>query len=131
MPSPGYTREIPQRYRLEAGTCRSCGKLSFPPRRICSECGGEDFSIKPISDRGRIETFTVIHVGPDDLAVQTPYVVGIIETDDGARLTTQIVDCKPEEVEIGLPVELVFRLIRKEGSSGLLCYGYKSRLLRE
>ena len=34
-----YWREIPQRYRLEAGKCRSCGEVYFPPRLICANAG--------------------------------------------------------------------------------------------
>ena len=39
MISPRYHREIPQRYRLEAGKCKGCGSVSFPPRIVCPECG--------------------------------------------------------------------------------------------
>ena len=43
MISPRYHREIPQRYRLEAGQCTACNEIHFPPRHVCRKCGGEDF----------------------------------------------------------------------------------------
>lgn len=128
MPSPRYAREIPQRYRLEAGKCTNCGKVSFPPRLICPSCKSRKFSPVRLQDEGTIVTFTVIRVACEQFSMQTPYVVGIVELNDGVRITTQIVDCLPEEVAIGKPVKVVFRRIQAEGKSGILCYGYKCRL---
>ncbi len=130
MPSPRYSREIPQRYRLEATKCDKCGKIFFPPRLVCSECSGRDFSPTKLKESGTIATYTVIHVGPDQFAVETPYVVGIVELDDGVKITSQIIDCSSDEVEIGKKVEIVFRKIQEEGDHGLICYGYKCRLVR-
>ena len=52
--------------------------------------------------------------------------MGLVELDDGVRIMTQVVDCDPETIEIGMPVELEFRLIRAEGEAGVLFYGYKA-----
>ncbi|MCH8837515.1 MAG: transcriptional regulator, partial [Candidatus Marinimicrobia bacterium] len=43
MKSAQYIREVPQRYRLEAGKCTGCGKLHFPPRLVCDGCGSQEF----------------------------------------------------------------------------------------
>jgi len=128
MPVPRYTREIPQRYRLEAGKCINCGKVFFPPRLICPNCKSRKFNTIRLQDEGTIVTFTVIRVASEQFSMETPYVVGIVELNDGVRITTQIVDCSPEEVAIGKPVKIVFRRIQAEGESGILCYGYKCRL---
>lgn len=125
MPSPRYWREIPQRYRLEANKCVKCGKVLFPPRLICPNCGAKEFEKVRLSDEGKIVTFTVIRVAPEQFATQIPYVVAVVELTDGARITTQVVDCQPEDVEIDKPVKLVFRKIQEEGKTGILCYGYK------
>lgn len=127
---PRYTREIPQRYRLEAGKCEKCGYLAFPPRVVCPECGNRAFKTVQLKPAGTILTYTVIHVAEDNFATQTPFAVGVVETDDGARLTAQIVDCKPEEIEIGKRVNLMLRRIQKEGHAGILQYGYKAVLQR-
>lgn len=129
MPSPRYARGIPQRYRLEAGKCTSCGKIYFPPRLICPECKSKSFTNIRLSDEGEIVTYTVIRVAPKEFSKEIPYVVAIVQLHDGVRFTSQVVDCKPDEVEIGKKVKVVFRKIQEEGASGLICYGYKCRLL--
>lgn len=125
---PRYTREIPQRYRLEAGKCTGCGYLAFPPRLICPECGSREFETTVLRPSGTILSYTIVHVAADCFATQTPFAVGIIETDDGARLTAQIVDCDHGEIEIGGRVRLVLRCVQREGHAGILQYGYKAVL---
>ncbi len=125
MPSPRYTREIPARYRLEAGRCTGCGKVVYPARTICPGCRGEDFEKVALSRRGKVVTSTVVHVPPNDFLMEAPYAMAVVETPEGARFMTQVVDCDPSRVLPGMEVSLVFRLIRKEGNSGILCYGHK------
>lgn len=125
MPSPRYWREVPSRYRLEAVRCRGCGKVSFPARRICPKCRGEDFEQTALSRRGKVVTSTVIHVPPPEFLMEAPYAVALVETPEGARLMTQVVDCDPDTVLPGMEISLEFRLIRKEGHGGIRCYGYK------
>jgi uncharacterized OB-fold protein len=126
VPSPRYWREIPTRYRLEAGRCRGCGKVAVPKRRICPECRGTDWEPTTLSWKGKVITSTVVQVAPTEFATEAPYAVAVIETPEGARLMTQVVDCDPAEVQPGMDVSLVFRRIREEGQGGILCYGYKA-----
>jgi uncharacterized OB-fold protein len=98
---PRYTREIPQRFRLEADKCTQCGYIAFPPRLICPECQSQKFDLIKLKPEGTIITFT----------------------------TAQVVDCKLEDIEIGKKVKLMFRRIQKEGKSGILQYGYKAILM--
>lgn len=125
MPSPRYWREIPSRYRLEAVRCQGCGKVIFPARRICPSCRGESFESTQLSRHGKVITSTVVHVGPTKFSMEAPYAVAVVETPEGARLMTQIVDCEPADVEPGMEVSLEFRRIQKEGHGGILCYGHK------
>ena len=125
MPSPRYWREIPNRYRLEAAKCTGCGKVVFPARRICPACRGEEFEKLNLTRKGTVITSTVIHVPPDDFLMEAPYAIAVIETPEGARMMAQVVDCEPSSVLPGMEVDLEFRLIRKEGNSGILCYGHK------
>jgi len=128
MPSPRYAREMPQRYRLEAGKCKKCGKIFFPPRLICSNCKSREFEKIKLNDTGKIVTFTTIRVAPEQFSTQVPYNVAVVELNEGVRLTAQVVDCKPEDVAIGKQVKLVFRKIQEEGAAGIICYGYKAVL---
>ena len=54
MKSGQYTREIPQRYRMEAAKCDGCGKIRFPPRLVCNECRGRDFTVTVLPKKGRL-----------------------------------------------------------------------------
>lgn len=126
MPSPRYWREIPARYRLEAGRCKGCGKVVYPARRICPSCRGRDSERVELSKRGKVVTSTVVHVPAADLAMEAPFAMAVVETPEGARLMSQVVDVDPAEVRSGLEVELEFRRIRPEGRGGILCYGYKA-----
>lgn len=58
--------------------------------------------------------------------MEAPYVLAVVETPEGARMMVQVVDCDPASVEAGMMVALEFRLIRKEGKGGILCYGHKA-----
>jgi hypothetical protein len=126
MPTPSrYWREIPQRYRLEAGKCLNCGFIAFPPRQVCPRCQSRKFETITLADAGKIVTYTIIRVPPHPFADQAPYAVGIIELDDGVRLTGQIVDYPFEELKIGKRVKVEFRKIYQEGEAGVIYYGYK------
>jgi uncharacterized OB-fold protein len=125
MPSPRYWREIPSRYRLEATKCSSCGKVTFPARKVCPGCRSRELGKLRLSRSGRVVTCTVVHVPPGDFLMHAPYALAIVETPEGARLMVQVVDCDPAAVAPGMEVALEFRCIRKEGHGGILCYGYK------
>jgi uncharacterized OB-fold protein len=70
-------------------------------------------------------TFTIIRVPPQPFSDQAPYAVGIVDLDDGVRLTGQIVDCAFEELKIGMRVKIEFRKVYEEGAAGVIYYGYK------
>jgi len=125
MPSARYTREIPQRYRLEAGKCSACGKIYYPPRRVCP-CGGREFETVVLPDTGKVATYTVIRVGPSDFTDEVPYALAVVEVEGGVRLMAQLVDVPLENIETGLPVRLEFRKIYQEGEAGIICYGHKA-----
>jgi hypothetical protein len=124
-----YWREIPQRYRLEAGKCKKCGYIAFPPRLVCPKCRNREFEIVRLKDEGKIVSYTIIRVPPEQFSDQAPYAMGIIELNDGVKILTQIVDCEFEELAIGKKVKIEFRKIRNEGEAGIICYGYKAVLM--
>ncbi len=126
MSVPNYWREIPRRYRLEAGQCRSCGAVHYPPRAVCPECKGQDLDTVNLPMRGVIETYTVVRVAPSAFMDQAPYALAIIRLENGTRLLTQVVDGEPEALTRGMPVRLEFRRIYAEGRAGIICYGHKA-----
>ena len=126
MPNPAKSwREIPQRYRREAGKCTNCGYVAFPPRLICPQCGNREFAETKLADAGKLLTYTIIRVAPGSFEDQAPYAVGIAELDDSVRLTAQVVDCDFAKLKVGMRVRLEFRRVNEEGASGVIYYGYK------
>ena len=126
MASPSrYWREIPQRYRLEAARCASCGEVSYPPRLVCRKCRSRRFETITLPDEGTLLTYTITRVGPSQFSSLTPYAVGIVELDGGVRITAQIADCEFDKLAIGQRVRLEFRRIQEDGKAGIICYGHK------
>ena len=62
---------------------------------------------------------------PRGFETQIPYIVGLIEMDEGVKLTAQIVDVEPKDVHIGMRVKDVFRKVREDGPAGVIHYSYK------
>lgn len=119
-------RHISQRYNLIGTKCTTCGNVYFPQRPICPNCRrkGNLEEIK-LSGKGKIHSFSIINAPPEEFKSLAPYAVAIIDLEEGARLTSQIVDADPETLEIGQPVEMVFRKIKEDGEDGVISYGYK------
>ncbi|MBN2517233.1 MAG: Zn-ribbon domain-containing OB-fold protein [Candidatus Altiarchaeota archaeon] len=120
-----YWRRIPQWYRLEGVKCETCGKNYFPSRAICPTCRREGKIVpKDLVGRGKIFSYTVVHATPSGWELQSPYIIAIIELEEGPKLTAQVVNCKPDEAKIGKEVEMIFRKILDTGD-GIIHYGYK------
>ena len=128
MISPGRSwREFPQRYRLEAAKCEACEKIHYPPRVVCSKCGGSTFENITLPREGKVVTFTIVRVPPAGFTEQTPLPIAIVEVMDGVRIMVQIGDLEdPSDLEIGMPVRLEFRRISWDGEAGLIFYGHKA-----
>ncbi len=128
MISPARSwREFPQRYRLEAAKCAGCEKVHYPPRVVCSECGGKTFETIILPRDGKIVTYTVVRVPPAGFTEQTPLPIALVELMEGVRVMVQIGDvADPAELEIDMPVRLEFRRISWDGEAGLIYYGHKA-----
>jgi len=128
MISPGRSwREFPQRYRLEAAKCTVCGKVHYPPRAACSQCGARTFETIVLPRDGKVVTFTVVRVPPAGFTEQTPLPIALVELAEGVRVMVQIGDvADPESLEIGMPVRLEFRRVCWDGEAGVIFYGHKA-----
>jgi uncharacterized protein len=89
--------------------CGDCGERRFPAREICSACLSRNASWEPVSGKGKVFSFYVMHqVYHPAFASEVPYAVVIVELDEGPRLTTNVVGCRPDEIAIGMPVAVAF-----------------------
>lgn len=89
--------------------CADCGALTHPPLPRCRVCRSEAIQLAPVSGRAVVVGFSINHHQWHP-ALEVPYVVAIValEEDGGARLTTNVVNCAPEEVHVGMPVRVAF-----------------------
>jgi uncharacterized OB-fold protein len=125
---PFHWRRYRELYSLQGSRCETCGGIFFPVRKICPNCRREGKLSKiAFSGRGKVYTYSVIRVPPEGFEAFTPYVVALVQLDEGPKVMSQIVDCAPEDVYIGMPVESCFRRLRVEGSEGIIIYGFKFR----
>ncbi len=94
--------------QLMIARCAQCALWVQPPAADCPDCGGA-LVARPVSGHGTVFTFTV-NYQPFNPAVPVPYVIAIVELaeQDDLRVAANIVDCEPDSIYIGLPVEVRF-----------------------
>lgn len=122
-----FWREYPQRYRLEGKKCAQCGKVCFPPRDACPVCNSDQMVKVALPKRGKVVTYTVMYTVPPNFEIFKPYIIALVQLEDGTHLTTQLTDCKPEDITLGMDVEAVIRKINEDGKDGIIYYAYKFR----
>lgn len=107
--------EAARRHELLLQQCGACNKFRFYPRSICPACFSDEFEWRRTAGRGTVYSFTVIHRPPfPAFRDKVPYVLAIIELTEGVRMMTNIVECEPNMVEIGMPVEVTFEDVTEE-----------------
>ena len=128
MEIPRTWRLKQQRYALVGEECPHCRVKIFPPRDVCPSCGGEAKALYQFSGRGTVYSYTIMHDAPAGFEGTTPYTVALVRLEEGPTITAQLTDLGDQAVEIGMPVEMVTRLLRSDGDErGPLIYGYKFR----
>lgn len=99
-----------RRHELLLQHCAGCGQVRFPPAGSCPHCGGDRAEWIEASGRGTVYSWIVVErpIPPQVYGDDVPYVVALIELDEGVRLPTNLIDCAPAEIVGGLAVEVVF-----------------------
>jgi uncharacterized OB-fold protein len=97
-----------QEGKLMAAKCSKCGKLHVPPRPMCPKCFSKELEWKELPNKGKLVTYTVIHVSPKHFQKLTPYAVGIIELQSGAQLPGMIRDAAVDDLQIGMELTVNF-----------------------
>jgi uncharacterized OB-fold protein len=101
--------EAAKRHELQIQRCGSCGMYVFYPREVCPDCLSSDLKWVKVSGKGTIYSYTIAHAPTHPaFAKDVPYVIAIVELAEGPHIFTNIVECKPELVQIGMPVEATF-----------------------
>ncbi|MBI2207241.1 MAG: Zn-ribbon domain-containing OB-fold protein [Candidatus Rokubacteria bacterium] len=115
LPLPAVTPETAPYWdgardgKLLLQRCLACRAVRFYPRRTCPACWSPDVEWIEASGRGRIASFTVIHRPPAPaFAGRVPYVVALIDLDEGPRMMANVVGDRALEVAIDDAVEVIF-----------------------
>lgn len=90
--------------------CQACGHWLHPPTPACRVCLSRDLRVEAASGRGTVFSFTRNHQ-PWNPTMSHPYVIAVVQLDEGPRLLTNLVDCDPSDAAIGLAVEVCFEVI--------------------
>ena len=97
------------RHELYFQRCRDCGTKRFYPRAVCPTCLSSATEWVRASGRGSVYSFSVTHQNQaPGFREELPYVLAIVELEEGVRLMTNVVACAPDTVRIGMAVEVVF-----------------------
>lgn len=97
------------RHELYVQKCRRCGTVLYYPRAFCPEDLSTDLEWIKCSGKGTVYTYTATYQNQSAGFRNTlPYIMAYVELEEGVRMLTNIVDCTPEEVSIGMPVEVAF-----------------------
>ena len=101
-----------QRGELSIPRCASCDTYQWYPPESCRCCGSQDLAWTPVSGRGTLYSWAVVRRGlAKPFAAKVPYVTGLVALDEdpAVRIVTNLVDCAPEDLRMGMPVRVVFR----------------------
>ena len=106
-----------RRHELLLPRCQQCASYWSPPSAICPECLSMEWEWTRASGRGRIYSFGVYHrVYHPGFQDDIPYVVAVVELDEGPRLVSNVVHCTPEELQCDMPVEVIFEDVTPEAT---------------
>jgi len=119
--------------KLVASRCKTCGKLYFPARPMCSECFSKEMEAIELSGKGKLAAYSVIYIAPSAMIQagydrKNPYCAGVVQLEEGPSICAQIVGvdmAHPETIQIGTPLTATF-LDRGEGESVKTFLGFQA-----
>nr|BBH92976.1 hypothetical protein KTA_11750 [Thermogemmatispora argillosa] len=95
--------------------CTACGRWLWPVKARCPECWSAALTWMPASGKGTLYSFALMHqLYHPAFANELPYVIAAIDLDEGVRIISPIVGCSPEELRIGMPLEVTFEQLTEE-----------------
>lgn len=123
-PTVELYKQYIQEGKFRAFKCVDCGAVIAPPLGSCYECGGNKMEWTDVSGKGKLVAFTVIHIAPEVFQEEAPFIVAIIELEEGTRVTARLLGfnpLKPEDITLGIPVSLTY----EDGKTGKKYLAFK------
>jgi uncharacterized OB-fold protein len=107
--------EAAKRRQLVVQRCLDCGVHRFPAREICSACLSSRREWVPVSGRGEVFSFNVMHqVYHPGFAAEVPYAVVLVKLEEGPKMTSNLLGVAPRDIRVGMPVRVVFEDVSDE-----------------
>jgi uncharacterized OB-fold protein len=94
-------------HELRIQRCTDCKTFRVPPRPMCGSCQSLNWDYVVSSGRGTVYSFVMPKYPPLPF-LEYPYVVALIELDEGVRIVSNLCDIEPEAIENGMPVEVLY-----------------------
>lgn len=99
---------------LRIQRCMTCSQAFFYPRAICPHCHADEVEWFVASGKGTIYSYTIVHQAYGPFAADAPFVIAIIELEEGARMLSRLLDAPRERLTIGAPVRVTFEALDDE-----------------
>jgi len=96
---------------LRLQRCRACTRAYFPPQPFCPRCANDDIEVVRASGHGTLHSYVINHRAAPGFTA--PYVIAVVELEEGPRLLTNLVEVEPDPdvLPLDLPVEVVFQTV--------------------
>ena len=96
-------------HQLRLQRCDDCGTFRFIPKEVCPNCTSVQATWTPVSGAGEVYSYSTVYRGtPQAFQEDVPYIVVMVELSEGPRIISHLIDCAPDQVQIGMPVTVVF-----------------------
>jgi hypothetical protein len=82
--------------------CKQCGTITVPPKIACGNCASADLDIVELSGKGKIQTFTTVFVPPEGRESECPYVIVLVELDEGPWIMGNLTVIDPNKVTMDI-----------------------------
>lgn len=105
--SSGPLWDAAKEHELRLQRCASCQHWLMPPRPMCPQCQSMEAEWVPVSGEGTISSWVTYAEAPHP-AFDSPHTVVLVELAEGPRVVSNVVGVAPEELEVGLPVRVVY-----------------------
>lgn len=101
--------------KLLVQQCQDCNAIMSYPRQFCTECWSDNTGWKETSGKGKVFSFSITYEGVEPMFKEDlPIVLAWVDLPEGVRMNTNILDCNPADVKIGMDVEVVYKDVSEE-----------------
>jgi uncharacterized OB-fold protein len=87
--------------------CNACGEITVPPKMACRQCGSPDMKVIEVKADGKIKTFTTVFVGAEGRESEVPYVIVIVELEEGPWIMGNLEGIDPKTASMELIGKIV------------------------